>query len=130
MQPILLQTRTLLLLLLAATLGGCGGSGDEYDGFDSSVTLSTPNKYLTFFNRQADLGAGKYTLVVATNGANQAGNFSVTIQRNDVSAAQMINGSWTKSLGPNSDSANCSSTGAGNRCCEFSAVAILLHGRN
>jgi hypothetical protein len=115
MQPILHQTRTMLMLLLAAMLGGCGGSGDEYDGFDSSITTSTPNKYLTFFNRQADLGAGKYTLVVATNGAGQAGTFSVTIQRNVASAAQMINGSWTSSGGLDADT-TCA---GGNRCFSF-----------
>jgi len=119
MQPILHRTRTMLLLLLAAMLGGCGGSGDEYDGFDSSITTSTPNKYLTFFNRQAELAPGKYTLIVATNGADQAGTFSVTIQRNDDSASQLINGSWTKSGGLDSAPANCTSTAAGNRCFSF-----------
>jgi len=119
MQPILHQTRTMLLLLLAAVLGGCGGSGDEYDGFDSTVTTSTPNKFLTFFNRQAELAPGKYTLIVATNGAGQAGTFSVAIQRNDGSASQLINGSWTSSGGLDSVPANCTSAAAGNRCFSF-----------
>jgi len=119
MRPILKQTRAMLALLFAAIVSGCGGSGDEYDGFDNTVRTSTPNKYLTFFNRQAELAPGTYTLVVGTNVPGQAGSFSVTIQRNDGSVAQMINGSWTSSGAPNSDLANCTSTGAGNRCYSF-----------
>ena len=119
MRPILQQTGTIMGLLLAATLSGCGGSGDEYQGFDNTVTTSTPNQYLTFFNRQAELAPGKYTLVVATNGAGQAGNFSVTIQRNDGSAAQMRNGSWSSSGGPGSNPSSCAGAGAGNRCYSF-----------
>jgi len=116
MRPILHQTRTMLLLLLSAILGGCGGSGDEYDGFDASVTTSTPNKYLNFFNRQADLAPGRYTLVVATKGAGQAGNFSLTTRRNNGSEAQLANGSWSSSGGPDDIDPKC---GSGNRCINF-----------
>jgi hypothetical protein len=41
-----------LLLLLAALLVGCVGSGDEYGRFDNETTRSTPDKYLRFFNQQ------------------------------------------------------------------------------
>jgi mono/diheme cytochrome c family protein len=115
MRPLLHHTGKALLLLLAAIVAGCGGSGDEYDGFDASPTTATPNKYLKFFNGQADLGAGTYTLVVATSGAGQAGSFAVTIQRNDGSAAELINGSWTSSGGLDPDP-DCAS---GNRCYSF-----------
>jgi hypothetical protein len=106
----------MLLLLLSAILGGCGGSGDEYDGFDASVTTSTPNKYLNFFNRQADLAPGRYTLVVATKGAGEAGNFSLTTRRNNGSEAQLANGSWSSSGGPDDIDPKC---GSGNRCINF-----------
>jgi len=112
MRPILEHARKVILLLIAATVVGCGGSGDEYEGFDAEITTSTPNRYLTFFNRLGDLAAGKYTLVVGTNGAGLAGTFSVTVRRNDGSAAQIINGSWSSSGGLDADR-NCAS---GNRC--------------
>lgn len=102
-------------IVLIAGLAACG-SGDDYEGFDASVSQSTPNRYLLFFNRQGDLPAGTYTLVVATNTGNQAGTFSVTYQKNDGSATQLITGSWTDSFGP---SANPETTCAGspsNRC--------------
>jgi len=52
-----------VLLLLAAIVGGCGGSGDEYEGFDNDPPgLSTPDKYLRFFNQQqGDLDDTSYT---------------------------------------------------------------------
>jgi len=114
MRAILNHARTAILLLFAVMIVGCGGSGDEYEGFDDSITISTPNRFLAFFNRQADLAAGRYRLVVATNGAGQAGTFSVTNQRNNGSAAQHINGSWASSGGV-ADTA-CAS---GNRCFSF-----------
>ena len=107
--------RKLILLLLVSIVAGCGGSGDEYDGFDAEVTTSTPNRFLTYFNRQGDLAAGSYTLVVATNGAGQAGSFSVSIQRNDGSASSVLNGNWTSSGGLDPDP-TCAS---GNRCYSF-----------
>lgn len=113
MRPLVNHARITMLLLLAAIVAGCGGSGDEYDGFDASVSSSTPNKFLTFFNRQGDLGAGRYTLVVATDLVAQNGTFSVTIKRNDGSAEQLISGSWTSSAG---DVAEC---GTGNPCYAF-----------
>ena len=112
MQSIFNHARRALLLLITAIVAGCGGSGDEYDGFEATVSSSTPNRFLTFFNRQGDLPAGKYTLVVATNVAAQAGTFSVTIERNDGSPAQIINGRWTSSGGTDPDPA-CAS---GNKC--------------
>ena len=68
MRPLVHHGKRALLLLLAAIVAGCGGSGDEYEGFDTTVTTGTPNKFLKFFNGQADLAPGKYTLVVGTNG--------------------------------------------------------------
>ena len=113
MQSFLIHARKALLLLITAIVAGCGGSGDEYDGFDDSVTTATPNRFLTFFNRQGDLPAGEYTLVVATNNpAGQSGSFSVTIERHDGSPTQVINGSWTSSGGLDPDP-TCAS---GNLC--------------
>ncbi len=115
MRPLVHHGKRALLLLLAAIVAGCGGSGDEYEGFDTTVTTGTPNKFLKFFNGQADLAAGKYTLVVGTNGAGQAGNFSLSTRRSNSNAVQMVNGNWTSSGGPNPDP-GC---GNGNRCFEF-----------
>ena len=110
MDPAIFNPRVWVVAALTAVLTACG-SGDEYDGFDASVDASTPNKFLTFFNRQADLAAGSYTLVVATAAANQSGDCSVTIERKN-RAAQLITGSWSDSGGPDSDP-SCAS---GNRC--------------
>lgn len=111
MKPMSKKLRICSLFVIAAALSACGG-GDEYEGFDASVSQSTPNAYLTFFNRQGDLAAGRYTLVVATSAAGQAGSFSVSINRNDGSSSQIINGSWVNSGGQDSDPA-CAS---GNLC--------------
>jgi mono/diheme cytochrome c family protein len=40
-----------IAILITVAVTACG-SGDEYDGFDDTVGLSTPNKFLTFFNSQ------------------------------------------------------------------------------
>jgi len=98
------------VISLAAVLVACGG-GDEYNGFDDSVDSSTPNKFLLYFNRQADLAAGNYTLVAATNAPGEADTFSITIKRKS-GATQLITGSWTSSGGLDSDP-TCAS---GNRC--------------
>lgn len=100
-----------IAILITVAVTACG-NGDESEGFDATVGLSTPNKFLTFFNRQGDLSAGDYTLVAATNGEGQAGTFSVNITRNDGSATQVINGSWFSSGGLDPDP-TCAS---GNRC--------------
>ncbi len=108
--------RQWVMLLLATSVVGCGGSGDEYEGFDVTVSSSSPNRFLTFFNRQGDLPAGKYTLVVGTNNpAGQSGSFSVSIKRNDGSDEEIITGKWKSSGGLDPDPA-CAS---GNRCYSF-----------
>ncbi|MCZ6882414.1 MAG: hypothetical protein O7F15_05335, partial [Gammaproteobacteria bacterium] len=90
--------KLLLAVLFSLALTSCGGG--DYDGFDSSVTASTPNKYLAFFNRQGDLSAGSYTLVIATTTAGQTGSFSVLVKKNDGSSDQLLTGSWVNSFGP------------------------------
>ena len=101
--------------LLAAMLTACGGTGDEYDGFDNSVNLNTPNRFLTFFNRQGDLPAGDYTLVVGTKGNNVSGSFSIILTRNDGSSTELINGSWSDS-GTQNTTNPFSTCATGNRC--------------
>ena len=90
--------KLLLAVLFSLALTGCGGG--DYDGFDSSVSVSTPNKFLAFFNRQGDLSAGSYTLVIATTTAGQTGSFSVLVKKNDGSSDQLLTGSWVNSFGP------------------------------
>ena len=111
MNQLVQNLKAWIAILITIAVTACG-SGDEYEGFDATVSISTPNKFLTFFNRQGDLAAGDYTLVVATAAGGQAGTFSVTITRNDGSATQVINGSWVSSGGLDSDP-TCAS---GNRC--------------
>ena len=89
-----------LVALLGLLLFGCGGGGSDYDGFDSSLKQNEPNQFLTFFNRQGELPAGQYTLVVATATANQTGSFSVLVSRNDGASDELLTGSWTDSAGP------------------------------
>ncbi len=103
-------TKSGLILLVSLLTAGCGGSGDEYDGFENPVTVSTPDSFLTFFNRQGDLAADSYTIVVATATIGEAGTFGLSIQRNTDSTAQISNGSWTSSAG---DNGVC---GSGNPC--------------
>ena len=49
MRPFLDLARKTILVLIAVSVVACGGSGDEYEGFDDEITLSTPNRFLTFF---------------------------------------------------------------------------------
>lgn len=104
-----------LIALTALQLHACGG-GDEYSGFDSGIQQDEPNRFLTFFNRQGDLPAGLYTLVVATATANQTGNFSVLVNRNDGSADQLLTGDWTDSFGPSAAPATTCTGAIANVC--------------
>ena len=65
----------------------------------SQINLSTPNQYLTFFNQNRKIPAGQYTLVVATAGSGEAGNFSLSFVPGDGAANQIQTGSWTNSAG-------------------------------
>ena len=103
-----------ILLLFSMLLAGCGGSGDEYEGFDASVGVSTPNRYLTFFNRQGDLAGGDYILIAATNVAGEAGSFSLSMTRSG-ETTQLVNGNWISSGGLDAD-ATCPT---GNLCIPF-----------
>ena len=75
MQCVVEHAKKGLLLLLAAVVIGCGGSGDEYDGFeDDESSLGTPDLYLRFFNQQSgELDesdfAGAYNAAVDPAGA-------------------------------------------------------------
>jgi hypothetical protein len=103
--------RLLITLLVGFLLTACGG--EEYEGFDASVTSDTPDAYLNFFNSQGELAAGEYRLVVATATAGQSGNFSVQISRNDDSTDEVMIGEWSDSAGPSTSPATtCSSTPA------------------
>jgi hypothetical protein len=99
MKILLENSGKMAVMLFSLLVGGCGG-GDEYNGFDNSIKTSTPNRYLEFFNRQGDLSAGKYTLVVATAIASQNGSFSVLVRKNDGSADRLLSGTWVNSAGP------------------------------
>ena len=114
MKPILHRVNFYILMLAPLLLAGCGGSGDEYQGFDSSVGISTPNRYLTFFNRQGDLGAGDYILIAATKGMGETGSFSLTMTRTG-GTTQLTSGNWISSGGLDADS-TCPS---GNLCYPF-----------
>ena len=103
------------ILLLFGLLSACG-SGDDYDGFDAEISDSTPDAFLTFFNRQGDLAAGAYTLVVATDAAGQAETFNFSLRRSNSAAVQALNGSWISSGGLDSDP-TCAS---GNACFSIS----------
>ncbi len=72
------QVRYAFLLLCAAIQVGCG-SGDEYNGLDSEISSSTPNKFLLFFNQQqGDLDDTAYA--VAYNAAVDPGNARNTLE--------------------------------------------------
>ena len=102
------------LVLLALTQFACGDG--SVDSFEEEVTLATPNRYLTFFNRQAELAAGRYTLVVATAAAGESGSFSVLIKRNDGSSDELLSGSWSNSAGPSATPASTCTGAASNVC--------------
>ena len=104
------------MILAVFGLSGCD-SGDDYEGFDNSISNATPNRFLAFFNRQGDLAPGSYTIVAATATAGQAGDFTVVIDRRDGSSEEIINGSWISSGGLDSDR-TCAS---GNRCYSFNS---------
>ena len=84
----------LSLTMLSIALFGCG-DGEIGDNSEESVTLSTPDMFLRFFNRQSELPAGQYTLVVAPATAGVSGNFSVAVKRNNSSNEELLSGSWT-----------------------------------
>lgn len=104
-----------LIALTVLQLYACGG-GDEYNGFDSTTKLDEPNKFLTFFNRQGELPAGQYTLVVATATTNQTGSFSVLVNRNDGSADQLLTDNWTDSFGPSATPSTTCTGATANVC--------------
>ena len=79
MRYALIYSKGATLLLLGAILVGCGGSGDEYDGFDNEVTLSTPDSYLRFFNQQDD-DLDDTAYAVAYNAAIDPGNARNTLE--------------------------------------------------
>ena len=80
MRPNMPRAKLGILLLIAALASGCGGSGDEYDGFENDeVGLSTPDLYLRFFNQQeGDLDDSAYT--AAYHAAVDPGNARSTLQ--------------------------------------------------
>ena len=82
---------------LSLILLGCGS--DELTEEGNSVTSATPDKFLVFFNRQAELAAGMYRLVVATNSAGESGSFSVMVKRNNGSDEEILTGEWSNSAG-------------------------------
>jgi hypothetical protein len=104
-----------LIALMGLILFACGG-GDEYQGFNSSIKSDEPNKFLTFFNRQGELPAGQYTLVVATATGNQTGSFSVLLSRNDGSSDELLTGNWTDSFGPSPTPATTCTGATANVC--------------
>ena len=79
MRLIINHTGKGLLLLLMTVVVGCGGSGDEYDGFEKASTeLATPDQYLRFFNQQQGvLDASDYA--TAYNAAVDPGNARSTL---------------------------------------------------
>ena len=99
------------ILLVAA----CGG-GDEFEGFDTTISSDTPDAFLTLINRQGELAAGEYRLIVATASAGESGDFTLDIERNDGSQTQQLSGSWVNSAGPSATPEMTCSTTAANVC--------------
>ena len=87
-------------LLLSSLLALAGCNETEYSGFNNAAKLNTPDRYLLLLNQQARLPAGQYRLVAATATAGEAGSFSIQVTRNDGSAVEVFNGSWSDSAGP------------------------------
>ncbi|MBC8211911.1 MAG: hypothetical protein H8E21_12685, partial [Gammaproteobacteria bacterium] len=87
-------------LLLASLLLLTACNDTEYSGFDNTLKLSTPDRYMLLFNQQAKLPAGQYRLVAATATAGEAGSFNIHVTRNDGSAVQLLSGNWSSSAGP------------------------------
>ena len=107
------------LTMLSVVLFGCG-SGEIDDNSQASVTLSTPDLFLRFFNRQSELPAGQYTLVVAPATAGLAGDFSVIVKRNNGSDEEVLTGSWTAdSAGPAATPAATCEGSPSNSCFEI-----------
>ena len=103
-----------VLAILALLQLACGNG--SVDSFEEAVTLATPDKYLTFFNRQAELAAGSYTLIVATAISGQSGSFSVLVKRNNGGSEQLLSGSWSNSAGPSATPATTCSGASANVC--------------
>jgi len=80
-------------------LAACGSDEIGNDTKSASATSATPNKFLAFFNRQSELAAGVYKLVVATNSAGESGSFSVLVKRNNGSGEEILTGEWSNSAG-------------------------------
>ena len=110
-----LIVRRSILITGVLLVAGCGG-GDEYEGFDTTITSDTPDAYLTFFNRQNELPAGEYTLIVATANAGETGDFSIDVIRNDGSQTEPLSGSWENSAGPSATPESTCSAAPANVC--------------
>lgn len=91
-----LQIAPLLFALLI--LSSCSNE-ETYQGFDSSVSSSTPNKYFEFFNQQSTLAAGYYTIIVATKTPNISGDFTLGIDKNDGNGITTTQENWNNSFG-------------------------------
>ena len=105
-------------------LVACGS--DEIDDDDESVTSATPNKYLVFFNRQAELAAGDYKLVVATNSAGESGSFSVLVKRNNGSDEEVLTGEWSNSAGLSATPAATCKGSPANVCFNIDMCKVLV----
>ncbi len=96
-------------------LQGCS-QGELPQTPSSTVDFATPDRYLVFLNRQAELPAGRYTIVVATVNPGQSGSFSLEIERNDGSPVEFVSGHWQNAAGPSSTPAQTCNATPANAC--------------
>ncbi|MBL4761920.1 MAG: hypothetical protein JKY93_04380 [Gammaproteobacteria bacterium] len=110
MRKILVKKCRLVLLFIfsAVALQGCGGG--DFSAFETGTSLGTPNSFLTYFNPQAKLAAGTYTIVAATASAAEAGSFSVLVTYDD-GFSEVFTGTWASSAGQSATPAATCSTG-------------------
>ncbi|MDH3714009.1 MAG: hypothetical protein OET44_09210 [Gammaproteobacteria bacterium] len=97
--------RAMLAAMTVVTLAACERDG-AIQAFSATIGADEPNSFLTFFDPQASLPPGNYTLVVGTSVPGIAGTFSGTATFDDGSE-EPFSGTWTASGGQSAtDAAN------------------------
>lgn len=89
----------ILPFLLFVVLAACSRGGDGVPQLDPDfVETQDPDEFLSFPNQRVSLPAGTYTIVAGTQSLGDAGNFSISVER-DNGSTESYGGEWTASGG-------------------------------
>ncbi len=93
-----------LFFIFFTALSGCSERGDTPRPESAALTFEEADSFLQFINTQASLGAGSYTLVVATQLTGVSGTYAISVNINGTTSN--LQGSWGSSGGLDPDPSN------------------------